>query len=184
MKNRRLISFLCAIAMSLTLVLPVSAANINNQETIEPMAQERGPQYVYKTEYLPVQRTTVGDYAANQLPEGVYLSNPGDSINYTLNGGTQVTGGVSISLPPPYNFVSFGASIGRITANSVGDYSKTLGNLPAGYYRLYIEKTYEISPYVTYVKHAGAQYTEWEIERVGCLSEYMSAKATLVRVGA
>lgn len=151
----------------------------SNPGTAEP----NGLKYVYKTENLPKQTKTVSGYASNQPSGGIYLSNPSDGICYTYAGGATVTAGVSVSLPKPYNYISFSVSIGAAKGNAATGAVATLGNKKPGYYRLRISKDYTVSPYVVYRKRSGAQYTKWEIDHTGCtVSTYKNAKATLVLV--
>lgn len=144
----------------------------------------KGPQYQYKTEYLPDQIGTAGAYAAGQPSGGVYLTSPGDGMNYTLSGGASATCTIGVSLPAPYNYVSFSVNIGSYSGSTVTGNIITLGSRPAGYYKLYIEKSYNVSPYVVYRRPSGAAHSdEWEIYNVGATYEFISAYPQLIRVG-
>lgn len=144
---------------------------------------EKGPQYQYKTEYLPDQIGTVGAYASGQPSGGVYLTSPSDGMSYTLSGGVSATCTVSVSLPSPYNYVSFSVNIGAYTGGSVTGNIITLGSRPAGYYKLYIEKTYNVSPYVIYRRPSGSAHADdWEIYQVSATYEFISAYPQLIHV--
>lgn len=102
---------------------------------------------------------------------------------YSLSGGATATCTISISPPPPYNVVSFNVNIGTYSGGTVTGNIITLGSRPAGYYKLYIEKTYDVSPYVVYRRPSGNEHiNEWEVYYVGATYDFVSAYPQLIRV--
>ena len=81
--KKKFLSLLLALAMCLSLSVPAWAAVIENDPIIEP----NGPQYHYKTEYLPRQDKVYLTKPDNQDPEGTYFTR-GLSIHFTINNGT------------------------------------------------------------------------------------------------
>ena len=129
--------------------------NIKNAE------RTRGPQYQYKTEYLPYQEKTVGGYAGNQLAGG-YRFSTGGGFYFSEEGGPEISASVSVALPAPYNFISFSVNLGnKASSGIIVDVPNT-----TDYFKLYVEKDLELRPYVVYKKPVG-QDGEWEIERSG-----------------
>lgn len=141
----------------------------------------RGPQYHYKTVYLDTEETSVSALAWGQDPEGAYFTQT-TRIHYTLSGGTTVTGSVEVSLPAPYNFISFSVSSGQQTSG-VSGYSVGLasGQAPGNYYLL-ITKYYYVNPYVVYRKRSGAADIpeNWVIDHTGCTYQYRYHSGILI----
>lgn len=121
---------------------------------------ERGPKYHYRYEYYPYQYRTVGGYAGNQVAGG-YRFPTGGGFWYTDSGGPSVSGSISLSLPAPYNFVSFSVNLGR--KSSSGQFV-TVPNT-TDYFKLYISKVIEVRPYAIYIARSGTQ--NWELYMVG-----------------
>lgn len=144
--------------------------DIKNNNTI------KGPRYKYKTKYLPYQYKTVRAYAGNQPPQGVRFAN-GGGFYYSMANGPSISFSVTVSLPPPFNVVSFSANFGNV------DNSGQIFNVTdtTHYFKLYIEKNYEIRPYVVYRARVGTN--NWQIYTSGAVPIYLSHTGTPVIVG-
>ena len=133
----------------------------------------KGPQYIYKATYFDTAQKSIYALAANQDPEGAYF-NSAMSIHYSLSGGATATGSVQVSLPYPYDMISFSASIGS-KSSGVTEYSTGLeSGQPAGNYFLLITKYYYVNPYVVYRRRAGTADVpaNWVIDHTGATLEY------------
>lgn len=175
--KKKFLSLLLALAMCLSLSVPAWAAVIENDPIIEP----NGPQYHYKTEYLPRQAEYFNTLADNQDPEGAYLTSQ-STVYYTPDAGSTVDKTFSVSLPHPFNMVTIGISAGRESSGVVG-YGLSLNSTQsAGNYFLIITKHYYIDPFVVYRKAAGAADipANWEIDHVGYTSTYRYHSAALM----
>lgn len=170
-----------------------SQESTESQATIEPTSYGvpseseedtvlKGPQYVYKTEYLPHKTVHVSGFIGNQPSGGVKLS-PGDGMYYSIGGGPYVTTTVSISIPTKTFMFTVGANIGN---RGTCGYTKTLpSGYSTAYYKLRMIKNFDIAPYVVYVKRSGAAYTTWSIDHSGyvVVSGSDSCSTQWVRVG-
>lgn len=128
--------------------------------SLESQSVEKGPQYHYKTEYYSYQYKTVGGYAGNQAAGG-YRFQTGGGFGYSESGGPSVSGSVSLSLPAPYNFVSFSVNLGN---NSSSGKFVTVPNT-TDYFKLYVSKVVEVRPYAVYRARSGTE--NWELDSVG-----------------
>lgn len=144
--------------------------DIKNNNTI------KGPRYKYMTKYLPYQYKTVGAYAGNQPPQGVRFAN-GGGFYYSMANGPSISFSITVSLPPPFNVVSFSANFG--TVNNSGE----IFDVPdtTHYFKLYIQKNYEIRPYVIYRARVGTN--NWKIYTSGAVPIYLSHTGIPVIVG-
>lgn len=169
--KKRVFSLLLAIIMCATCCVTAMA----DDEML------RGPQYHYKTVYLDTKNASVKALAGGQDPEGAYFSRT-TQIHYSLSGGSSVTGSVYVTLPAPYNIISFSVNIGRKTSG-VSEYSVGLesGQAPGNYY-LMITKYYYVNPYVVYRKRSGtADIPEnWVIDHTGCTYQYRYHSGSLI----
>lgn len=122
-----------------------------------------GPQYHYKTEYLPDERIVLEGYAGNNKPEGDRFAT-GGGFYFSDSGGPTASGGVSITLPGQLKWISVSVSLGK--SSSSGKFV-TVPRTDA-YYKLYVEKTVEVHPYVTYRRPSGAAHAdEWTVYTIG-----------------
>lgn len=193
---RRFLCFALALAMSLTLCTTAFAmsGNANTDECVSydsdgviiddgiiyqvvPISTEEaaevnrvddgvilyGPQYHYKTEYLPDERIVLEGYAGNNKPEGDRFAT-GGGFYFSDSGGPTASGGVSITLPGQLKWISVSVSLGK--SSSSGKFV-TVPRTDA-YYKLYVEKTVEVHPYVTYRRPSGAAHAdEWTVYTIG-----------------
>lgn len=194
----RILSMAFAIVMSLTLCIPAFATDekenidtdeyvpydsdgmiiddgiiyqvvtISTEETAKVNRVDdgvilRGPKYQYKTEYLPYERIVLGGYAGNNKPEGERFAT-GGGFYFSDNGGPTASGSISITLSDKLKWLSVSVSLGK--ASSSGKFV-TVPRTDA-YYKLYVEKTVELHPYVTYQRPSGAAHAdEWTVYAVG-----------------
>ena len=135
---------------------------------------EKGPQYHYRTEYLPYQYKTVGGYAGNQVAGG-YCFPTGGGFWYTDSGGPSVSGSITLSFPSPYNFVSFSVNLGQ--KSSSGQYVAVPNT--TDYFKLYISKVIEVRPYAIYVRSATQ---DWTLYMVGAVPITYSISAYAKKV--
>lgn len=188
MKKRK-ISKLCktiiATSLFLCMVLPVAATDNTNANADKDMSvvitttkeerdkqfkeimekiiasydtQEnaRGSKYKYKTEYLSYMYETVGGYAGNQVSGG-YKFSTGGGFYFSDSGGPDVTGSINLSLPAPFNSVSFSINLGKKASSGMFVTVPDTTN----HYKLWVNKTMELRPYVTYRARVGTE--DWEI---------------------
>lgn len=113
-------------------------AMIKNTNEVMPMAR---PTYenVYGT---PIRKTFAG-YAGNQ-PSGGNRFATGGGFYYSDSGGPTVS--LSIAFASPYGTMSVGASLGNVS--TTGKFVTVPDTV--NYYKLYVEKTYDCKPYITY----------------------------------
>lgn len=139
--------------------------------------QARGPKYHYKSENLPSVDKIVGGLAGNQEERG-YRIEVGGSLYYSDSGGPAITGSVALSLPSPYNRVSFSINLG-VRSEGIG----MAINVPNGkdFFKIWIDKTVEIRPYIVYRKRSGMD-GEWEIDHCGSVPVVVAISATLIKV--
>lgn len=136
---------------------------------------ERGPKYHYKTVHYPYQYKTVGGYAGNQVSGG-YKFPTGGGFWFSDSGGPAVSGSLSLSLPAPYNVVSFSVNLGRNSSSG----SFVAVPTTTHYYKLYTSKVLEVRPYAVYRAKSGTQ--NWELDHVGCVSVVYSVTTYAKRV--
>lgn len=138
--------------------------------------ETRGPKYHYKSEQLPYKYKKVQGYAGGQLSGG-YRFQTGGGFYYSESGGPDISGSVSLSLPAPFNFVSFSTNLGK--KGSSGRFV-TVPNT-RDYFKLYVEKTVEVRPFVVYKKRSGTEGT-WQIDHVGAVPMPYSINAYAKKV--
>ena len=155
-RTKRLLTLLMATAMVFPSVTMVFAAT---GETVEPM----GPQYIYRTEYLEPYRDVVEGEAGNNKPEGDHFPT-GGGFYFSDSGGPTVTASVHVQFPGWWEWLSASVSLGTNSA------SGKFVEVPRtdAFYVLYIEKTVEFRPYVTYRRPSGAGNEDaWEVYTTG-----------------
>lgn len=123
----------------------------------------RGPQYHYKTEYLPYRYTTLRGFAGNQVAGG-YRFPSGGGFWFTDSGGPVVSTSVNIGLPSPYSFVTVSANLGQKGSSGLWVSAPASNN----YYKLYVSKTMEVRPYATYRAPVGTE--NWQLYNSGAVS--------------
>ena len=114
----------------------------------------RGPAYDYKIEYGTPKTSIAGGYAGNQVPGG-YQFPSGGGFYYSESGGPTVS--LSFSFSSPYGSMSFGIPLGN--KSTVGTWVAAPST--SGYYKLWVDKTIEVKPYVQYRKKKGT--STWEV---------------------
>ena len=97
----------------------------------------------YENEYGPTVRKTFSGYAGNQ-PKGGNRFATGGGFYFQDNGGPSIS--ISISYPLPYGNMTVGVSLGK--SASSGKFVTVPDTIH--YYKLYVEKTYDCRPYITY----------------------------------
>lgn len=153
---KRLFTLLMATAMVFSSIT-IGFAAIG--ETAEPM----GPQYIYKTEYLEPYREVARGNAGNNKPEGDRFLT-GGGFYFSDSGGPTTTVGVNVQFPNGWKWLSVSVALGN---------SSTFGKFvevptTTDYYVLYVEKTVEFRPYVTYRRPSGAgNENAWELYTTG-----------------
>lgn len=183
---KRVTCFMLSLALAIPLCCPVVFADVffkdsepeytyieidSEQEANITAIEENvilgSNDYVYKTVYADIHRKTVGGYPDNQPEEGVCFPT-GGAIFYTDAGGTSISTGISVTFPDSLvRWVSLSINIG-VTGSSGG----VMVKVPRtdAYYKLYVEKTVEFQPYVTYKRLKGAAHADdWSVYITGCV---------------
>lgn len=142
----------------------------------EENSLERGLKYHFKTEYKPYQYKNLYGFAGNQLSGG-YNFPEGGGIWYTTSGGPDVSASFSLGLPAPYDFVSVSVNIGT-AGGTTGEF--VIFPADSHYYKVYVKKTMELRPYVTYRAPAGTE--DWEVYNAGAVSIEYSHSAYPLKV--
>lgn len=200
---KKIISFILVVIMVLALSVPVYAESRDLEETdnrvvITTTPEERdemfneymaqliteleGPVQAldnkdrFQYEHFDYQYKTVGGYAGNQLAGG-YRFPTGGGFYYSDSGGPSVSGSVSLSLPAPFNFVSFSVNLGERTT-STGMYITAPNS--TDYFKLYVEKGMEVRPYAVYKQNPDTR--EYELYTVGAVSVPYSISAYAKKV--
>lgn len=114
----------------------------------------------YKTEYGTSKRAFAGGFAGGQGSAG-HMFPSGGGFWYTESGGP--TASISVSFPKPFEAVSFSINLGETGTTG------TFYNVPPdsnNFYKLYVEKEYEVTPYVIYRRtwiddFTGYQWVKW-----------------------
>lgn len=142
-------------------------------------ATEKGPKYRYKIEYLSKQYKTLGGDAGNQASGG-YQFPTGGGFWFTDSGGPSVSGSIYLSLPSPYNCLSFSINLGQKGVS--GLYVNAPDTIH--YFKLYVSKKLELTPYIMYRKLVGAQHDSdpWEFDYAGLLQSVYSVSAYARRI--
>ena len=139
----------------------------------------KGPKYRYKIEYLSKQYKTLGGDAGNQATGG-YQFPTGGGFWFTDSGGPSVSGSIYLSLPSPYNCLSFSINLGQKGVSGL------FVSVPdtIHYYKLYVSKRLELTPYIMYRKLVGAQHDSdpWEFDYAGLLKSVYSVSAYARRI--
>lgn len=143
--------------------------------SFETNTATKGPQYHYKTENHSYQYKTVSGYAGNQVAGG-YRFQTGGGFWYSESGGPSISGSISLSLPSPYNFVSFSVNLGN---NSSSGRFVTVPNT-TDYFKLYVSKVVEVRPYAVYRARSGTE--NWELYSVGAVPITYSINAYAKKV--
>lgn len=140
----------------------------NNIET-------RGLKYKFKTDYLPVSFHWARGFAGNQQRDG-YRFPTGGGFWYSEAGGPTVNGSVSISLPAPFDTVSFSMNLGN--KSSSGLFVEVPDTKYS--YKLYIERKFEVRPYATYRARVGSE--DWELYDSGAVAVSVQIASSAKRV--
>lgn len=181
MKFRRLLIIFLSITLTGVMSLPGYASeNLPESETVYTTTKEerdaifekamrdimediekensvvRGPKYHFKTEYKPYKYKVLEGYAGNQKPGGERFET-GGGFWFTDSGGPSVSASVNIGLPKPYDYFTVSINLGN--RGATGKYVEV--PTKEHYYKLYVEKTMEIRPYLTYRAPVGTE--NWEL---------------------
>lgn len=150
-----------------------------NQELEEINSESllRGPEYKYKTVYLKKQYKTVSGYIGNQPPGGTRLSG-GGYIYCSYDGGPSVSTSIGLALPWPFDKVSLYLNLGQVSSSA--GFSVSLPNT-YNYFKIYVDKTFEIRPYATYRARVGTN--KWELFNSGAVSVFFRQNAYAKKVG-
>lgn len=174
---KRTISFILAIVIALTLSITSFAASNDMRETKNPRndkvvitisAEERDRQFNeameaimeklngtaqtqdnivhFQYEFFDYKYKTLKGYAGNQLPGG-YRFPTGGGFYFSDSGGPSTSGSISLSLPAPFNIISFSVNLGQRSTSS-GVF--VVAPNTTDYFKLYVEKLMEIRPYAIY----------------------------------
>lgn len=84
-------------------------------------------------------------------------------FGFTDSGGPSVSASVNIGLPKPYDYFSVSINLG--TSGTKGKFVEV--PTTEHYYKLYVEKTMELRPYITYRAPVGTE--NWEIYNGGAV---------------
>ncbi|MBW4828606.1 MAG: hypothetical protein KZY61_05570 [Clostridiaceae bacterium] len=108
--------------------------------------------YVHK--YGPTRIATIRGFAGNQPVKGRKFSS-GGGFYYSSKGGP--TASASISFPSPFNVISISANLGQ--SGSSGVYVAVPNR--TDYFKLYIEKDFQVKPCIIYKKQPNGKLKEW-----------------------
>lgn len=106
--------------------------------------------YDYKVEWGSSKNVTKGGYPGGQPSGGVKFSKPGGAFSWNPSGGPSVSASVSFSAP--YKGGSISIDLGIAQAGSGLQYVQNVSNY-TNYVKLYVNKTMQVKPYVTYRIH-------------------------------
>lgn len=107
----------------------------------------------YYNEYGEAQRKVFAGYAGNQ-PSGGNRFSTGGGFYYSDNGGPSVSIGVGLAgLGGLFEYISVSVTLGNSTTS--GKFV-TVPNT-VDYFKLYIEKTYDCKPYITYYTNSSGE---------------------------
>ncbi len=121
----------------------------------------------------------VSGIPGGQPPGGVQFNSPdGGEIFYIESGGPSIPVSLSVSLPEPYNFVSFTVDLGQ-KSNGMTIYSLHITD-PDHYYKMGVIKRYEIKKYIVYRAPAGTE--DWEFDHAGAVPVFYRLKLYPIRV--
>ncbi|MBE6034989.1 MAG: hypothetical protein E7222_09875 [Clostridiales bacterium] len=103
--------------------------------------------WVYSNKFAKPKYVTKGGYPSGQLPGGVKFSKPGGAFSWSPEGGPVVSASVGFSAP--YKAVTLGVNLGVSKANESLKYVQHVSNY-TDHVKLYVNKTMEVKPYITY----------------------------------
>lgn len=111
----------------------------------------------------------------NQVAGG-YQFPTGGGFWFTDNGGPSVSGSINLSLPAPFNSLSFSINLGQKGSSGLFVTAPDTTH----YFKLYVSKEMEITPYVIYRKRVGAEHDSdpWEIDSASVLQSVYSVSAS------
>lgn len=194
---------LCVMLIALTmtsLCIPLSFADSNEEAnysihsgidgrifsgTIGTMPREDydlygSNDYIYKTEYLPKQYIVLKGFAGGNSP-GVDRFETGGGFWFTDYAGPTVSGGLTINYLGNLKLISVSVSLGK--AGSSGKFVSVPDT--EHYYKLYVEKTIEITPYITYKRLKGNLHANdpWTVYLEGHAQKTYKVNQYAKRVG-
>ncbi|MEA5142699.1 MAG: hypothetical protein VB023_03870 [Oscillibacter sp.] len=144
-------------------VVPISMEEAAEVNRVDDGVILKGPQYQYKTEYLPDQTKVLEGEAGDNNPEGDRFAT-GGGFYFSDSGGPTAYDSISINISGVIRMISIGISLGK--SSSSGKFV-TVPRTDA-YYKLYVEKTVKVHPYVTYQRPSGAAHAdEWTVYTIG-----------------
>lgn len=122
-------------------------AELMDQRVALPLDAQLNPND-WKVEWGSVKKQTFKGYAGNQPTKDTKFPT-GGGFYYSDAGGPTVT--LSVAFPSPYGTMKVSATLGNSAKSGrwVEVPTKT------AYYKLYVEKVYEVKPYITYQKVNG-----------------------------
>lgn len=105
-----------------------------------------------------------------------YRFKTGGGFWYSEGGGPSISGSLALSLPAPFNAVSFSMNLGNKST------SGAFVNVPdtEHHYKLYIERKFEIRPYATYRASVGSN--KWELYNSGAVAVSVGIDPSAKRV--
>ncbi len=127
-------------------------------QELEGTAETMDNKERFRYEYLDYEYETLGGYAGNQVPGG-YRFPTGGGFYFSDSGGPSVSGGVSFSLPEPYNWISISVNLGQRSTSS-GVFVEVPNT--KDYFKLYVEKVMEIRPIVIYKQNKHTREYEFD----------------------
>ena len=127
-------------------------------QELEGTAETMDNKERFRYEYLDYEYETLGGYAGNQVPGG-YRFPTGGGFYFSDYGGPSVSGGVSFSLPEPYNWISISVNLGQRSTSS-GVFVEVPNT--KDYFKLYVEKVMEIRPIVIYKQNKHTREYEFD----------------------
>lgn len=133
-------------------------------EIIKNDSVARGPQYHYRSDFLPYEYKYLSGFAGNQLRDG-YKFPTGGGFYYSDSGGPSVSGSFNVSLPKPYDVVSLSVNLG-VKSDSGGQF--VIAPSTTKFYKLYVTKKIEVRPHITYRARPGTD--DWEFVSAGAVN--------------
>ena len=106
--------------------------------------------YIWTVEWGTPKKVTKGGYPGGQPSGGVKFSKPGGAFSWDPTGGP--TSSANVSFTAPFQGGSITIDFGIAKAGEGLQYVQSVSNY-TDYVKLYVNKTMEVKPYVTYRTH-------------------------------
>ena len=204
---KRLCCVALALLMTLSLCVTPSFANSNNESLLPDISNEIAASmfngtvstlsavsalpiddivlygsndYVYKTEYLPKKQIVLSGFAGGNKPGGDRFQT-GGGFWFTDKNGPSVSGGLTLNYLGKLKLISVSVSLGQ--AGSSGKYVAVPDT--EHYFKLYIEKTVEVTPYITYKRLKGNAHANdpWTVYNEGHTQKVVRVNQYAKQVG-